>query len=331
MTETTKTIEERVAALETKTTTLSTDVSNATTVANRAAGSATTANSTANTAKANAGTAQAAADTAAAAAAAARTIAEAAALTAEDSFGETQDNLTVIESFIRPTLKKLQNKDAALQTAIDAIPDVSAEITALKAADVTLQENIDAIPDVSAEITALKAADVTLQENIDAIPTVPAEIIPLAVGESVEITGVGEDDYYLFRNIVPGTYRVALTLNAFDKTELGIPSNFNVRSRIEIEDKNDKGSDSGNKIGLFFSGISSDGSESKETVSVDFNVFDGDKLYFPAKTIDSLPQRTSGYIQVRPWFTFSPIGGGSHIYEEHQDKLTWRLNLSRLK
>ena len=330
MTETTKTIEERVAALETKTTTLSTDVSNATTVANRAAGSATTANSTANTAKANAGTAQATASTAAAAAAAARKIAEDAALTAEDAFGETADNLKAIEEDVRPALKNLQNKDAALQTAIDAIPDVSANITALEMMLAKLKENVDAIPDVSAEITALKAADVTLQENIDAIPTVPAEIIPLAVGESVEITGVGEDSRPFVRNVVPGTYRVALTLNAFDKTELGIPSYYNIRPYVDIEDALDYAG-TNIKAGLIFGGEISDGSESKEVLSIDFDVFGGDKLYWPEIGDDSLPQRANGYIQFNPFFTFHKLSYERAPYESAQDELTWTLKFSRIK
>ena len=352
MTETTKTIEERVAALETKTTTLSTDVSNATTVANRAAGSATTATSTANTAKANAGTAQAAADTAAAAAAAARKIAEDASLTAEDAFGETADNLKAIEEDVRPALKNLQNKDAALQTAIDAIPDVSSDITALKAADVTLQSNIDAIPDVSAEITALKAADVTLQSNIDAIPdvssqiavlaakdvelqaaiddipTAPAEILPIPVGEIVEITGVGENDYYTFRNIVPGQYKATFTLDPFDKVELGIAENVDITPRFEIEDKYDEVNRYRQRNGIYMNGTPSDGTE-ESSVSLTFNVLGGHPANWLPPREGGLPQRGAGYLQIRPYVTFHPLSKEEGDTSA-QKKLTWKLSLARI-
>ena len=331
MTETTKTIEERVAALETKTTTLSTDVSNATTVANRAAGSATTANTTANTAKANAGAAQAAATTASAAAAAARKIAEDAALTAEDAFGETADNLKAIEEDVRPALKALQNKDAALQTAIDAVPDLTANVTALEMMFSKLQATVDAIPDASADITALTAKVTALETAVNAIPTVPAEILPLAVGESIKVSGVSENNYYLFRNIVPGTYNLSMTLDAFDKSEIGIPDEYNIKSYVEIEDVTDSGADSGNKTGLVFVGEVSNGSEAMQTISVDFDVFGGDKLHWPKMNADSLPQRAEGYIQANPVFTFHRLSYDRAPYTAAQKKLTWTLCLSRSK
>ena len=352
MTEMTKTIEERVAALETKTTTLSTDVSNATTVANRAAGSATTATSTANTAKANAGTAQATASTAAAAAAAARKIAEDAALTAEDAFGETADNLKAIEEDVRPALKNLQNKDAALQTAIDAIPDVSSDITALKAADVTLQSNIDAIPDVSTEITALKTADVTLQANIDAIPdyssdimtlmtrnaalkteidnipAVPAEILPIPVGESVKITGIGENDHYTFRNIVPGQYKITFAVDPFDRTALGIPSDLNIVPRFEVQDISDPIDRRVGKRGIYAHGNPGDGTMGN-SVSLVFNVLSGDKENWPKVNDTDPPQRAEGYLEIRPYVTFDPIQ--REVYPHAgQNQLSWTLSVERI-
>ena len=324
MTEMTKTIEERVAALETKTTTLSTDVSNATTVANRAAGSATAATSTANTAKANAGTAQATASTAAAAAAAARKIAEDAALTAEDAFGETADNLKAIEDDVRPALKNLQNKDAALQTAIDAIPDVSANITALEMMLAKLKENVDAIPDVSDEITALEAKDVELQAAIDDIPTAPAEILPIPVDGSVEVSGVGENFYITLRNIVPGRYGIKMVVDTFDKSELGIPERLDVSPYFGVEDR----VHTTRREALYFRGIPGDGSELNELNGV-IDVRDGNIENWPDKEANEPDRRVAGYLDIRPFFVFEPTSAetGPH---SGQDQIGFTLTLSRI-
>ena len=80
-----------------------------------------------------------------------------------------------------------------------------------------LQAAVDAIPDASADITALTAKVTALETAVNAIPTVPAEILPLAVGESTEITGSGHNYYITFSNVVSGNYKLTFTLDAFDK------------------------------------------------------------------------------------------------------------------
>ena len=325
MTETTKTIEERVAALETKTTTLSTSVSNAITVSNRAAGSATTANTTANTAKANAGAAQAAATTASAAAAAARKIAEDAALTAEDAFGETADNLKAIEDDIRPALKALQNKDAELQTNIDAIPDVSADILALQDKDTKLQSSIDNIPDVSAQITMLESKDVALQETIDNIPAAPEDILPIPVGESVEYKSSGKVDNFLFLNVVPGTYTFKVTLDPFDNEGLFFFGR-ELRPYITVEDVTDINQDATLHIqrGINYRGEYSNGSEKIEN-EVTFDVVSGSIKNRPA-TENNKKQRQEGYLQINVYFAFP---GNQYANHEGKNSLEWSVSLTR--
>ena len=328
MTETTKTIEERVAALETKTTTLSTSVSNAITVANRAAGSATTANTTANTAKANAGAAQAAATTASAAAAAARKIAEDAALTAEDAFGETADNLKAIEEDVRPALKNLQNKDAALQTAIDAVPDLTANVTALEMMFTKLQAAVDAIPDASADITALTAKVTALETAVNAIPSVPSEILPIPVGESTSITGSGHNYYVTFSNIVAGTYKLTFTLDAFDKSIIGLPENVDIVPRVEVQDQFDPVDEFMQRNGIYSFGKSGNGNE-ENSVSIEFKVINGHPLSWPKETDSTVNRRGAGYLDVRPYVTLDPLSSG-RISNEGASHLIWTVTLERI-